>query len=151
MNIMFFQVGDEKPLFSSPITKTYLTAGAWSPTRPAVVLVAWCEGSIQVWDFTDSSFRPSLELKATTPNRLTSMEFLTNASNSRKQMLAAGDDKGTLHIYEMPRNLTKPIPNEDTVMRNFIDREEQVSCFVLLLLLLLAAVVAIAVVMLLLL
>jgi hypothetical protein len=79
-----------------------------------------------VWDFTDSSFRPSIELKATTPNRLTSMEFLTHSTGSRKQLLAAGDDKGTLHVYELPRNITKPIPNEDTVMKNFLDREHQV-------------------------
>jgi hypothetical protein len=60
------------------------------------------------WDFSDSSFRPSVILKAT-HTKLTSMEFLTGSNLSMKhQLLAAGDETGTLHIFEMPRNLIRP-------------------------------------------
>lgn len=109
-----------------------MTAGAWSPTRPSVLVVACADGSLMAWDFTDSSYRPSIELKAT-HTRITSMEFLnsntgaTAAMFSRQQLLAVGDEGGTLHIFEMPRNITRPVHNEEDIMKKFLDRELKVT------------------------
>ena len=78
------------------------------------------------WDFSDSSFRPSVVLKAT-HSRLTSMEFLTGSNTSMKhQLLAAGDETGTLHIFEMPRSLVRPAHKEAIMMSAFLDREREV-------------------------
>ncbi len=53
---------------------------------------------------------------------------LNNAAlNTRMQLLAVGDDVGTLHIFEMPRNLIKPVHREDAIMLKFLEREAQVS------------------------
>lgn len=58
------------------------------------------------------------------------MEFLqSSATNSRQQLLAAGDDAGTLHIFEMPRNLVRPVHKEELIMQQFLDRENQVRAF----------------------
>lgn len=38
-------------------------------------------------------------------------------------MLAVGDANGNLHIFDLPRNLWKPLPNEKAVVRQFLDRE----------------------------
>jgi len=119
-----WKVGEEKPLFSSPLSANYLTAGAWSPTRPAVLLLACADGHIMAWDFTDSSFRPSIELKATHA-KITSMEFLQSSANARQQLLSIGDETGTLHVFEMPRNLIRPVHKEETVMSLFLEREKQ--------------------------
>ena len=120
------QVGEEKPLFTSPIAHTYLTAGVWSPTRPAVLILACADGSLLAWDFTDSSYRHSIELKAT-HSHISSIEFLSGSSGStRQQLLAVGDATGTLHVFEIPRNLTRPVHKEDTSMANFLDREMKV-------------------------
>jgi WD40 repeat protein len=110
----------------SPISATYLTAGAWSNTRPAVLFIAGADGQILVWDFTDSSFRPSIELKAT-HSKIASMEFLPSTTASRHQLLAVGDDQGTLHIFEVPRNLTRPVHKEESIMSKFLERELQVQ------------------------
>lgn len=119
------QTGQDKPLFTSPLSHTYLTAGAWSPTRPAVVLVSRADGHIIGWDFTDSSSRPSYELKATHA-RVTTIEFLASgASNTRQQLLAVGDETGTLHVFEVPRALVRPVPREEVLMTTFFDREQQ--------------------------
>jgi hypothetical protein len=115
-------VGVDKPLFVSPTSKTYMTAAAWSPTRPAVLLVAQADGEIMAWDFTDSSYRPSIELKAT-PARITSLEFMSTTMSARHQLLAVGVDIGTLHVYELPRNLARPVANEEQVMRRFLEGE----------------------------
>ena len=120
-------MGEDRPLFSSPLSTSYLTAGAWSNTRPAVIFVASADGNILVWDFTDSSFHPSIELKATHA-KITSMEIYTS-SHARHQLLAVGDEAGTLHIYEMPRNLTKAVHKEESIMLKFLERETQVRAF----------------------
>lgn len=92
------------------------------------------DGSILVWDFTDSSVRPSSDLKAM-HTKITSMEFLKGPATQRQQLLAVGDETGTLHIFEMPRNVAKPIHREESVMKKFIDREIKVnprkSCYCL--------------------
>ena len=83
-------------------------------------------GHVMAWDFSDSSFRPSIILKAT-HSKLTSMEFLTSSSLSFKhQLLAAGDETGTLHIFEMPRSLVRPAHKEAALMSAFLDREREV-------------------------
>lgn len=122
-NFHICKLGEDQPLFVSPLSSIYLTAGAWSTTRPAVLFVSCADGQIMVWDFTDSGFRPSIELKAT-HSKITSMELLGQGA-SRFQMLAVGDEAGTLHIFEMPRNLSKPVHKEETIMLKFLERELQ--------------------------
>lgn len=48
-------------------------------------------------------------------------------SGRQQQLLAVGDDLGTLHIFEVPRNLTRPVHKEYDIMLKFLDREQQVS------------------------
>ena len=42
----FYQNLSLYPLFVSPQSTSYLTGGAWSPTRPAVLLVACDTGNL---------------------------------------------------------------------------------------------------------
>jgi dynein intermediate chain 3, axonemal len=106
-----------------------------------VLFIACADGQILVWDFTDSGFRPSIELKATHA-KITSLEILNNPqpgaaaaaaaaaignaaalANMRHQLMAVGDEVGTLHIFEVPRNLVKPVHREEAIMLKFLERE----------------------------
>merc|ERR1712137_887898 len=51
------------------------------------------------------------------------MEFWQPKMQSSQQYLAVGDKEGKLHVIEIPRNLRKPLPNEEQSMRAFYDRE----------------------------
>jgi len=114
---------DRQPVFTSPDASTYLTGGRWSPTRPGVLLISKADGCVDVWDFTDSSNRPSATLM-TTPSRITSMEFLTGKTAGKgQQLLAVGDVVGSLHVLDVPRNLWKAVNNEESIMLNFVNRE----------------------------
>lgn len=64
-----------------------------------------------------------MQLKAA-PTKITSIELLSSTT-ARHQLLAVGDDTGTLHIHEMPRNLTKPVHKEESTMLKFLERELQ--------------------------
>lgn len=130
--------GRNQPVFSSPVSKVAYTCGKWSPTRPGVIILGCANGWLQCWDLSDSSFAPSMQLKATHV-RTTTIGFPRtsasaggNASNAAgasavalasAQLLALGDDVGTLHVYEVPRSISRPVVNEKIIMANFIERE----------------------------
>ena len=79
---------------------------------------------MQAWDFTDSCSRPAAELHATHA-RITTIEFLaSSATSTRAQLLALGDATGTLHVFEVPRSLTRPVPKEEQIMLAFFEREQ---------------------------
>ncbi|CAM9205516.1 unnamed protein product, partial [Heterosigma akashiwo] len=134
-NFQLWRLDMPTPVFSSPVSKTYLTGGCWSPTRPGVLFLSKGDGDVDVWDFTDSSYHPSVTAQ-TAPNRITSMEFLppppaaaagTSLDKApplgKQQLLAVGDAHGNLHVFEMPRNLWRPVPNELGLMEAFLRRE----------------------------
>ena len=57
------------------------------------------------------------------------MELLNSSASSRQQLLAVGDEVGTLHIFEVPRNLSKPVHKEESLMLKFLERELQVHFY----------------------
>ena len=126
--IVFFQghqhVGGKNiSIFTSPPATERLTHGCWSPTRPGMLFMARDDGLVDVWDLTDSSYIPSVQLLAA-PTRITAMEFLPPANLAAKQqLLAVGDKVGNLHIFEVPRTLWRSATNEKSLMEAFVARE----------------------------
>ena len=59
---------------------------------------------------------------AVTAAEVTSMEFTSSAN---RQLLAVGDDQGTVHVMEVPRNLRRAASNEKQFAANFFAREEK--------------------------
>jgi hypothetical protein len=122
------------PIFSSPQSQTYLTCGRWSPTRPGVLYVGRGDGCVDIWDLSDSSYRPTATVTVSS-TRVTAMEFLVSdpaeesqgkrGKGSSPELLAVGDAMGNLHVFEMPHNLTKAAPQERAVMEAFIVRESK--------------------------
>jgi len=129
---LFLSVGDwtfdlwmegvASPLFVSPFCSCLYTCGAWSPSRAAVLFLGRSDGFIDIWDLNDRSHEPSMTVSAT-PGAITSMEF--HVASANKQLLAVGDDQGTVHVMEIPRILRRPVPNEKAFAANFFGREEQ--------------------------
>jgi hypothetical protein len=120
------------------------TCGRWSLTRPGVLYIGRQDGCVDIWDLTDSSLKPSATVTVSS-TRVTSMEFcpdlgsnnsqlrssmmstsgigLSGGANKRAELLACGDAGGNLHVLEMPRNLSRAVPHERTLMEAFINRE----------------------------
>jgi len=111
--------GVASPLFTAPFAACLLTCGVWSPTRPAVVAIGKADGSIDVWDLLDRAHEPSMSVNITSAS-ITSMHF---HSTNTKQLLAVGDDQGTVHVMEVPRNLRRAANNEKSFTLNFFERE----------------------------
>ena len=76
---------------------------------------------IDIWDLTDRTHEPHLTVSAAAA-AVTSIEFHM-ASN--RQLLAIGDDQGTVHVMEVPRNLRRATSNERQLAQSFFLREQQ--------------------------
>jgi len=113
------------PLLISPLSTCNLTSGEWSPTRPGVFFIGKRDGTIDIWDLIDRSNAASSSQNISS----TGVTFLTihqykNKNRTNRQFLASGDDEGTLHVIEIPKNLTRIKRNEKSLMKNFFEREE---------------------------
>lgn len=113
--------GLQQPLFYSPMSTVHFTTGRWSLQRPGVLFVARSDGKIDVWDFTDQSHRASTVLDVA-PVPIVSIEFSPETS-SKRQLLAAGDNIGNLHILDTPGDLLRALPNEKNLVQGFFERE----------------------------
>lgn len=124
-SFQLWMLGREVPIFSSPAASTSLSSGRWSPTRPGMLFVGKQDGSMDVWDLTDSSYKPALTCTVAS-TQVTELEFLSgSAASSKSQLLAVGDLLGNLHVFDIPRSLWKAHPEERQLMANFVQREVQ--------------------------
>jgi WD40 repeat protein len=130
--------GIKKPLLISPCAPSAINVVRWSPARPSVLFIGTSDGVLDVWDFLDRSHTPILSHRIC-DQAITSMQFLSlerhvvSASANFPPvdvLLAVGDAAGRLHIVEIPKNLTRKVPKEISLVHNFFFREEQRGQFV---------------------
>eukprot|EP00397_Hematodinium_sp_SG-2012_P012807 GEMP01012989.1.p1 GENE.GEMP01012989.1~~GEMP01012989.1.p1 ORF type:complete len:918 (+),score=226.78 GEMP01012989.1:33-2756(+) len=117
--------GEKEHIFSSPAAQSYFTCASWSPTRPSVIFFGRLDGSIDVWDFSDQSHKPSVSHPAASV-ALSTLVFVPDAAATDLQaasQLAVGDEQGHLHVLFLPKNLVKAAREEMSLMQRFIDRE----------------------------
>ncbi|KAI9350807.1 WD40-repeat-containing domain protein [Obelidium mucronatum] len=121
-----FHIWKEKinsgPLLSSPVSPSYIISGRWSPTRPGVFFISKADGTIEAWDILDSTYQPATVQNVASVG-ISHMSIKQYPGKGVHQFVAAADDEGTLHILEVPKNLTKPLKNEKHLARGFFDRE----------------------------
>ncbi|KAJ3000575.1 WD repeat-containing protein 63 [Globomyces sp. JEL0801] len=115
-----FHIWKEKyhmaPLLSSGQAPSGITCGQWSPTRPGVFYIGRADGMLEVWDLLDRSHTATTIQSVAT----TAVSFI---SKGAQQYIGVGDDSGTLHILETPKNLQKITKNEKAAIGAFFDRE----------------------------
>lgn len=78
-----------------------------------MLFLARADGSVDVWDLADRTHEPSLNFSVVGGGAVTSLDIY---SQPPTQLLAAGDDQGTLHVLELPRNLRRPHGAEKAAM-----------------------------------
>merc|ERR1719419_83713 len=93
----------------------------WSPTRPSVFFFGRSDGAVDIWDMLERCDKPVATQKINT-YKITSLSLLQ--VNRKLQLLALGDDHGTLNIMEVPLiySLSKQQTDVDTLQK-FVDRE----------------------------
>eukprot|EP01017_Pseudomicrothorax_dubius_P046521 TRINITY_DN8202_c0_g1_i6.p1 TRINITY_DN8202_c0_g1~~TRINITY_DN8202_c0_g1_i6.p1 ORF type:complete len:722 (-),score=183.31 TRINITY_DN8202_c0_g1_i6:12-2177(-) len=109
----------EVPIFSSMIIQgAHITCGAFSPSRPGVVIVGRSDGYLNVWDFVDQSHKYIIHQNVASVG-LSALRFHETMVN----ILAVGDMLGNLHVLELPKSLCKKIGSEEATIAEFWRRE----------------------------
>ncbi|XP_012553598.1 dynein axonemal intermediate chain 3 isoform X1 [Hydra vulgaris] len=108
------------PIFQSFPHQCQLSSGHWSPTRPGVFFIGRIDGSIDIWDFLDKSHEPFLSQNVTSAPITAVFPFQIS---KKQQLLAVGDELGTLHILEVPWNLKNATVNEVGIIEAYFERE----------------------------
>lgn len=115
------------PILHSAAASVRLSSGYWSPTRPSVFYISKEDGSVDVWDLLDKTHEPSLT-QSVSPAPITNI--YPYQVTQKQQLLAVGDNAGTLHILEIPWSLRQSTPGEMNGMANYIEREVKRRAFV---------------------
>lgn len=105
------------PIMTTRYDGTYLTAGCWSPTRPAVFFTTKQDGTLDVWDYFYKQNCPTFSTKVG-DSGLSSI-----AVQSDGRLVALGSTDGTTSILELSDGLYKQQDNEKGVMTQMLDRE----------------------------
>ncbi|KAI9217425.1 WD40-repeat-containing domain protein [Blastocladiella britannica] len=112
------------PLLSSAVGTTHVTCGCWSPTRPGVYFVGRADGFVEIWDVLDRTHAPSqVQAVCSTSVTAISVQSYYSKGNPTHQFIGVGDDDGTVHVLEVPRNIFRPGKNEKAIIRALLDRE----------------------------
>jgi len=112
------------PVFVSGGFSVFPWCAVWSNARPAVFYVGNREGSVSVWDLMDRSNGPFLTQPVSNV-RITGIGLpVIAASASKNQYLAVTDSDGILLVLLLPRFYARPLPNEDFVMTELMNRED---------------------------
>ncbi|BFY99788.1 hypothetical protein BsWGS_02828 [Bradybaena similaris] len=115
------------PILHSAACSVKLSCGIWSPSRPGVFFISKVDGSIDVWDLLDKTHEPTLTQNVS-PTAIT--QIYPYQVTQKQQLIAVGDNAGTLHILEIPWSLRQATPNELNGVANYIAREVKRRAFV---------------------
>ncbi|CAH2291477.1 dynein intermediate chain 2, axonemal [Pelobates cultripes] len=96
---------------------SYLTDGAWSPTRPTVFLTTKMDGTLDVWDYLFKQNNPSLSLKVC-DEPLYSLRIQDNG-----RFVACGSKNGLTTLLELSPGLYTMQRNEKNIATAMFERE----------------------------
>lgn len=123
--------GIAEPILQSPLSTgpAHFTCAAWSPTRPAVLILAKMDGTLDIWDFIDQSHKPVSAISVSSC-AITSIQFRHRERTSKatsdeddSPVLALGDENGNLHVVAVPPDFCRPSLKEKEIMGHFLERE----------------------------
>ncbi|XP_065066002.1 dynein intermediate chain 3, ciliary-like [Rhopilema esculentum] len=96
---------------------TYLTAGCWSPVRPAVFFTTRMDGCLDVWDYLFKQNDPTLSIQVC-DEALYSLRV-----QDQGRLVACGSHDGTTTLLELSDGLHKMLRNEKSAMTAMFERE----------------------------
>lgn len=105
------------PMLQTPYYPSFLSAAAWSPTRPGVFFLARQDGRLDTWDYFYRMNEVSLTQKVS-DCALTSLSV-----QAQGQLAAVGDSDGVITLLHLCDGLVNMMPNEKSVITQIFDRE----------------------------
>lgn len=105
------------PVMTTKYHSSYLTYGAWSPTRPGVFFTTKMDGSLDVWDYLYKQNDPVLSLQVTDAG------LHTLSVHEEGRMIVVGSMDGSTSLLELSDGLCTMQSNEKASIQQMFDRE----------------------------
>jgi len=105
------------PMLQTPYYPAFLSAAAWSPTRPGVFFLARQDGRLDTWDYFYRMNEVSLTQKVS-ECALTSLSV-----QAQGQLVAVGDSDGVITMLQLCDGLVNMMPNEKNLVTQMFERE----------------------------
>ncbi|XP_008577539.1 PREDICTED: WD repeat-containing protein 34 [Galeopterus variegatus] len=112
-HVHLYSMLQAQPLTSLQLSHKYLFAVRWSPVRPLVFAAASGEGDVQLFDLQKSPHKPIVSIKQTQDE---SPVYCLEFNNQQTQLLAAGDAKGTVKVWQLSTEFTEQRPRETEIL-----------------------------------
>lgn len=103
-HVHLYSMLQAQPLTSLQLSHKYLFAVRWSPVRPLVFAAASGEGDVQLFDLQKSSQKPAVSVRQTEDE---SPVYCLEFNCQQTQLLAAGDAKGTVKVWQLSSEFTE--------------------------------------------
>ncbi|GAB1286172.1 Cytoplasmic dynein 2 intermediate chain 2 [Apodemus speciosus] len=108
-HVHLYSMLQAQPLTSLQLSHKYLFAVRWSPVRPLVFAAASGEGDVQLFDLQKSSQKPTVSIMQTQDG---SPVYCLEFNSQQTQLLAAGDAKGMVKVWQLSTAFTEQGPRE---------------------------------------
>mmetsp|Transcript_39003 Transcript_39003/g.82935 ORF Transcript_39003/g.82935 Transcript_39003/m.82935 type:complete len:582 (+) Transcript_39003:117-1862(+) len=105
------------PMLQTPYYPSFLSAAAWSPTRPGVFFLCRQDGRLDVWDYYYRMNEVTLSQKISDAS-LSSLSIQAGGS-----LAAVGDADGAITLMRLCDGLVQMAPNEKNLLGALFDRE----------------------------
>jgi dynein intermediate chain 2 len=106
------------PIMCTSYFTAYITAGCWSPTRPAVFFTAKDSGDLDAWDLTYKQNTPTLADIKVSPAALQCVDMRSDGRS-----IAVGAADGTCTIVSVSDGLCAPQSGEKQAIGSMFERE----------------------------
>lgn len=110
------------PLLTTPYCKSYLTGGAWSPTRAGVFFTIRMDGLMDCWDLFHRQSAVAYSHKVS-DFPLSSISVQGSAQSGGGRLLAVGDSSGTVSLLEVSSSLAQGSAAEKQQIDSMLKRE----------------------------
>ncbi|XP_075991760.1 dynein axonemal intermediate chain 2-like [Anticarsia gemmatalis] len=107
----------ESAVLWSPPHRHKITAGAWSPTRLSLMLLAQANGVIALWDLLRRQHEPVLTMQ------VCDEPLLRISMHESGSIVACGSSKGNVYMLELSRSLAESSKNDKVLLTAMFERE----------------------------
>merc|ERR1719229_1416549 len=115
--VKLWSTRDSRPLYSFEDNSGYVYDAAWSPLHPAMFAAVDGSGRLDVWKLNLDQEVPKarVQMEGSAPVALNKVRW-----HSTGMHIAAGDDLGRIHIYDLNEHFAQPSPSEWSMLAQTI-------------------------------
>ncbi|CAL8073119.1 unnamed protein product [Calicophoron daubneyi] len=120
--VKLWSVKDSRPICSFDESSDFVMDCDWSPIHPSIFATVDCTGRLDLWNLNDDTEVPSARTTVDGQFALNKCRFHSSGLH-----VAAGDETGRIHIYDLNESMVSPRPDEWAMFAHTIEELHQLN------------------------